>query len=96
MTANTLGGIGYFYGTSIVDKSFSHEWDDEESFGQKSQGEPTLVEPRALLTATPSRSFFPRGFYWYIGFTTVGYIVVNIMTGMKAFTCSLWVPGIMI
>jgi mannosyl-oligosaccharide glucosidase len=66
MTSNLLGGIGYFYGTSIVDASFLHEWDDDESFGtgKTNQDEPTLIEPRGLLTATPSRSFFPRGFYW--------------------------------
>ena len=66
MTSNLLGGIGYFYGTSIVDTSFAHEWDDEESFGsgKTTPDSPTIVEPRGLLTATPSRSFFPRGFYW--------------------------------
>ncbi|KAF9514510.1 glycoside hydrolase family 63 protein [Hydnum rufescens UP504] len=70
MTSNLLGGIGYFYGSSIVDASILHEWDDEESLetGETNQDEPTLIEPRGLLTATPSRSFFPRGFYWDEGF----------------------------
>src|SRR6267154_5022928 len=31
ITANLLGGIGYFYGTSIVDPSFSYDWDDDSS-----------------------------------------------------------------
>jgi mannosyl-oligosaccharide glucosidase len=75
ITANLLGGIGYFYGTSIVDPSFSYDWDDDSSptdsdddhRGRRVEG-PRLTEPKALLTATPSRSFFPRGFYWDEGF----------------------------
>lgn len=68
MASNLLGGIGYFYGDSIVDYAFVQEWDDEEAIAETgaggNAGEPTMVEPRGLLTATPSRSFFPRGFYW--------------------------------
>ncbi|KAH9952220.1 glycoside hydrolase [Amylocystis lapponica] len=70
MTSNLIGGIGYFYGTSIVDKSFAYEWDqDEDSVGEPDAHKGAkLTEPKALLTATPSRSFFPRGFYWDEGF----------------------------
>ncbi|GAA5950730.1 hypothetical protein JCM21900_000496 [Sporobolomyces salmonicolor] len=69
--ANLIGGIGYFHGTSIIDRTFSHEWDDEDSLafeGEKRVPHPELTEPMELLTATPSRSFFPRGFYWDEGF----------------------------
>lgn len=61
-----IGGVGYFAGSSIVDRSFAHEWDDDvdEDGGAGRNAEPELTEPRELLTATPSRSFFPRGFYW--------------------------------
>lgn len=69
MTSNLVAGVGYFYGTSIVDKKFSYEWDEEDDSvtaeGDESKGA-KLTDPKALLTATPSRSFFPRGFYWYI------------------------------
>jgi len=65
VTSNLLGGVGYFYGTSIVDRKFSYEWDEEEdSAGDDEVKGARLTEPKALLTATPSRSFFPRGFYW--------------------------------
>ncbi|KAH7889795.1 glycoside hydrolase [Phlebopus sp. FC_14] len=73
ITSNLLGGIGYFYGTSIVDKGFAYEWDQEDEYQdedetRKMEAGAKLTEPRALLTATPSRSFFPRGFYWDEGF----------------------------
>ena len=77
ITSNLFGGIGYFYGSSIIDRAFKHEWDrtddDEEDEGETVTGEkpqPKLQPPRGLLTATPSRSFFPRGFYWYARFRT--------------------------
>ena len=69
MTSSMIGGIGYFYGSSIVDRSFAHEY-DEDNFAAGSTEErsrsadPQLTESAQLLTATPSRSFFPRGFYW--------------------------------
>lgn len=71
ITSNLLGGIGYFQGSSVVDRSFKHDYDDDESDDDEDdvgQQKPRLTEERELLTATPSRSFFPRGFYWDEGF----------------------------
>lgn len=69
MTSNLVGGIGYYSGSSTVDRSFKHDYDedddDEEDGGTQ---QPEQTEERELLTATPSRSFFPRGFYWDEGF----------------------------
>ncbi|KAF9484872.1 glycoside hydrolase [Pholiota conissans] len=71
ITSNLVGGVGYFYGTSIVNRKFSYEWDEEDdSAADADEGQhgAKLTDPKALLTATPSRSFFPRGFYWDEGF----------------------------
>ncbi|EGN96016.1 glycoside hydrolase family 63 protein [Serpula lacrymans var. lacrymans S7.3] len=72
ITSNLLGGIGYFYGTSIIDRNFAYEWDEDDDFtpdaDEDAQKDAKLLEPQGLLTATPSRSFFPRGFYWDEGF----------------------------
>lgn len=68
ITSNLIGGIGYFYGASIVDKGFAYEWDQDDDVAEESDKKQEkgarLTSPKALLTATPSRSFFPRGFYW--------------------------------
>ncbi|KAJ9098489.1 hypothetical protein QFC19_006356 [Naganishia cerealis] len=74
ITSNLIGGIGYFYGDSIIDRSFKQPYDDDGSDDDDDEDAytgpkgPTLEPPRELLTATPSRSFFPRGFYWDEGF----------------------------
>jgi mannosyl-oligosaccharide glucosidase len=75
ITSNLIGGIGYFYGDSIIDRSFKQPYDedgtdddDDDEYAYTGPKGPTREPPRELLTATPSRSFFPRGFYWDEGF----------------------------
>uniref|UniRef100_A0A672GMB1 Mannosyl-oligosaccharide glucosidase n=1 Tax=Salarias fasciatus TaxID=181472 RepID=A0A672GMB1_SALFA len=52
--SNMLGGMGYFYGQSVVQSVYNDY--------------PLLYPEGALFTAVPSRSFFPRGFLWDEGF----------------------------
>ena len=56
MLSNMLGGMGYFYGSSLVGLPDGRQMESQ---------------PAALFTAVPSRSFFPRGFLWDEGFHQV-------------------------
>ncbi|VDK35135.1 unnamed protein product [Taenia asiatica] len=65
--SNMLGGVGYFYGTSLINSPLL----EASVFSSKPKSTPVpSVEywPAALFTATPSRSQFPRGFLWDEGF----------------------------
>ncbi|EWC48297.1 hypothetical protein DRE_02401 [Drechslerella stenobrocha 248] len=69
--SNLLGGIGFFHGDYLVDRSQYPE--DEEEFWEaaKANREMDLGQlegPSTLFTSVPSRPFFPRGFLWDEGF----------------------------
>ena len=73
--SNLLGGIGYFHGTSLVDRSYADEYlEEDEGFWEEAKAareKPGVVKeegPTELFTSIPSRPFFPRGFYWDEGF----------------------------
>ncbi|KAG4305512.1 hypothetical protein PORY_001068 [Pneumocystis oryctolagi] len=67
LLSNLLGNIGYFYGDSIVDRSSIYEY--KEYFQEYNlENNPQVEGPFSLFTATPNKSFFPRGFYWDEGF----------------------------
>ncbi|KAI8637550.1 glycoside hydrolase [Parasitella parasitica] len=66
LLSNMLGGIGYFHGSSVIDRSHPPMQDEEDFRGEPIR--PQLSPPQSLFTATPSRPFFPRGFYWDEGF----------------------------
>ncbi|KAK3359220.1 glycoside hydrolase family 63 protein [Lasiosphaeria hispida] len=74
MFSNLIGGIGYFHGQSVVDRSYASEYGEEnEGFWQeaaeaRARNKQQLEGPYELFTAIPSRPFFPRGFLWDEGF----------------------------
>lgn len=63
--SNLLGGIGYFHGTQMVDRTTQF---DEEQFEKIDLKHPEEEGPLDLFSCVPSRAFFPRGFYWDEGF----------------------------
>ena len=74
MFSNLVGGIGYFYGEHLVDRSYAPEYDEEnegfweEAAEARSRRKQKLEGPFELFTSVPSRPFFPRGFLWDEGF----------------------------
>ena len=75
MFSNLIGGIGYFYGDVVVDRSYASEYEEEnEGFWQETADARARTEniklegPSELFTSIPSSPFFPRGFLWDEGF----------------------------
>lgn len=72
--SNLIGGIGYFFGDSRVDRSYDPAYEEdsegfwEEAAEARSRNVAQLEGPSELFTAIPSRPFFPRGFLWDEGF----------------------------
>jgi mannosyl-oligosaccharide glucosidase len=74
MFSNLIGGIGYFYGQSVADRSHAPEYDEdnegfwEDTAAARGRKQERLEGPYELFTSIPSRPFFPRGFLWDEGF----------------------------
>lgn len=74
MFSNLIGGLGYFYGDSVVDRSYDPAYDEdnegfwEETAEARAKKQEKLEGPSELFTTVPSRPFFPRGFLWDEGF----------------------------
>ncbi|KAI4914433.1 hypothetical protein J4E85_010496 [Alternaria conjuncta] len=72
--SNLIGGIGYFFGDSRVDRSYDPAYEEdsegfwEEAAEARARNPAQLEGPSELFTAIPSRPFFPRGFLWDEGF----------------------------
>lgn len=74
MFSNLIGGIGYFHGHQLIDRSYADEYEEEsEGFWDdtaeaRARQAQQLEGPYELFTSVPSRPFFPRGFFWDEGF----------------------------
>ncbi|KAH9842283.1 glycoside hydrolase family 63 protein [Teratosphaeria destructans] len=72
--SNLIGGIGYFYGDQVIERSYADAYlEENEGFWQEAeeargQNQFKLEGPYELYTSIPSRPFFPRGFLWDEGF----------------------------
>lgn len=74
MFSNLLGGVGYFHGHQIIDRSNADEYaEEDEGFWEgaaeaRARQQARAEGPYELFTSVPSRPFFPRGFLWDEGF----------------------------
>ncbi|PLN83537.1 glycoside hydrolase [Aspergillus taichungensis] len=95
MLSNLVGGIGFFHGTDVVDRSGAPEYEEEnEGFWEETEeararARPIFEGPKDLFTSVPSRPFFPRGFLWDEGFHLIP--VVDYDTSLALEIVKSWV-----
>lgn len=71
LLANLLGGLGFFHGDTKVLQVSENDADPADlgaSEDADADTKITTIGPGSLLSFTPSRSSFPRGFLWDEGF----------------------------
>lgn len=74
MFSNLIGGVGYFHGHQVIDRSGAEEYlEEDENFWEaaaeaRARNQQILEGPYQLFTSVPSRPFFPRGFLWDEGY----------------------------
>ena len=60
ITSNLLGGIGYFYGSSIEDRGFAYEWDEEDGETEVKDQKGTKAHGTSGIAYCPKQRLLPK------------------------------------